>query len=85
MSDKTKHVTHDAPRHLGKAIDLIGAMMGGGSGTFKVTRGTPIEKLPDPDHIEGEAVFAIVDKLNELIDRINAMNEVSPGLSGANA
>jgi hypothetical protein len=39
-------------------------------------RSTPIEKLPDPDHIEGEAVFVITDKINEIIDRLNRMNEV---------
>lgn len=42
-----------------------------------ITRGAPIEEL-SLDYALGydEAIFALTDKLNELIARINAMNEI---------
>lgn len=80
MSDKTKHVTPNAPRTLSdKPISLMDAIRKGGSGSFRLTRGTPIERIPFPESmsvIRSPSEETLVDKLNEVIDRINAMNEV---------
>jgi hypothetical protein len=40
------------------------------------TRETPIERITDPDLTSGDVLFAMTDKINEIIDRLNAMNEV---------
>ncbi len=73
MSDETKHVTPSAPRTLSdKPESLIDLLKKGGDGHFKVTRGTPILKCP-PQGAEWES---LVNKLNEIIDAINKLNEL---------
>lgn len=64
MSGETKHVT---------ALDF-----GAGVPRPRITRGAPIEKLPE--YQDAYVPYtALIAKINELIDRINAMNEVPNG------
>lgn len=81
------HVQPDAPQQVPVEFDFV--RLGEKS---KITRGTPIEKLPDrsdrdgwtellgnrESYMRGETFEdVLLAKLNELIARINAMNEVS--------
>lgn len=43
-------------------------------GKVRTTRGTPIEKLPRNPLLMNTSIP--IDKLNEVIDRINSMNEL---------
>lgn len=73
MNEDTKHVSPDAPRQLNDDPYSRGWKV-----TQKVTltRGVPIEKLPDYPNANVPQT-AIIARLNEIIERLNAMNEVS--------
>jgi len=71
VSDDTRHVTPSAPRTLSDKPfppDI-------GSPQVRITRGTPIEKMGDIS-LASPLEARIVEKLEEIIDRINATNSL---------
>lgn len=74
MAETTKHVTPAAPGTLSEKPfppDIRAPAQ-----RVRITRGVPIEKLGDID-LASPLEARIVEKLEEVIDRINQMNEVT--------
>lgn len=81
MSDDTKHVTPNAPRTLSEKVipadwlrpgEKLSIKTNPGEGV-RITRGTPIERLPEGT-MGSETI--VIDKINELIDRVNRINQL---------